>query len=455
MNELRELACADQYNANNLGHYFSDAKLWQMATYNAAIATGSDLVLGSLEPGKLADIAIFAGGKHLYHRAVLEAGASAVLLVVKAGRALYGEADVVDALAEGCEALDVCGTPRSICLEHEFGVTYATLAGQVADGNPAYPAFFCGEPDGEPTCTPSRPGEFTGIAATDDEDGDGIASGDDCPDVFNPIRPIDHDAQADVDGDGVGDACDDTPVGDDLDGDAVANMVDNCPFRSNADQADGDDDTKGDSCDFCPDAANPNTVCGPEPAQERTIQEIQGGEVPEGTLVTIRGAIVIGVWANGAWVQAPGATENGGIHVFTGPNPGVVVGDQVDASGEVLEYFGDTEIENGSFSSKTSGTPLAPLALTVAQAMDEKYEGMLVQLTNVKSVQNPYDCSVDNPACADQSLWSVNNRVVVYNRLYQDDDWTARMGQDPITGVMMTRFDRRRIMPRSGGDFGE
>jgi cytosine/adenosine deaminase-related metal-dependent hydrolase len=457
MNVLRELACADEYNKNNLGGYFSDEKLWQMVTYNAAIATGSDLLLGSLEPGKLADIAIFAAGSGVYHRAVLEAEADDVLLVIKAGRPLFGEADVVDGLEDGgCEALDVCGSARSICLEREFGVTYAALAGQVAAGNPAYPAFFCGAPDAEPTCVPSRSGEFSGVAAAGDPDGDGLADGDNCPDVFNPIRPIDHDVQADVDGDGQGDACDPTPVGEDLDGDTVANMTDNCPFNANADQLDGDEDAKGDMCDYCPDAANPNTVCGPEPAQEATIEEVQTGAIAEGTTVMIRDAVVIGTWSNGVWVQAPGATRNGGIHVFTGPNAGVVIGDQVDASGDVFEYFTDTELENGVVTKTGTATPLAPIELTVAQARNEVYEGMLVRVMDVSQVENPYDCSADNEACADADLWEVNNRVIVYNRLYQDDDWSAQMGQEaPITGVMMTRFDRRRIMPRSSADFGE
>ena len=456
MNVLRELACADEYNRNNLAGYFSDEQLWRMATWNAALATGSDLLLGSLEPGKLADISVFAGGPGVHHRAVIEAGAEDVVLVIKAGRPMFGEADLVDGLeAGGCEAIDVCGGARSICLERELGLGYAELAAQVAAGNPAYPAFFCGTPDAEPTCVPSRPGEFTGVAAAGDDDGDGIAGGDNCPTVFNPVRPIDGGAQVDVDGDGEGDACDETPVGDDLDGDAVANMTDNCPFKPNADQADGDEDAKGDTCDRCPDAANPNTVCGPEPAQEATIEQIQTGEIAEGTLVIVRGAVVIGVWANGVWVQAPGVNRNAGIHVFTGPNAGVVVGDRVDASGEVLEYFGDTELDDAVVTRTGSGAPLAPIELTVAQAQNEVYEGMLVRVMDVSQVENPYDCSADNPACADQNLWRVNSSLVVYNRLYQDADWNARMGQDPITGVMMTRFDRRRIMPRSGADFGD
>ncbi len=50
--------------------------------------------------------------------------------------------------------------------------------------------------------------------------------------------------QADLDGDGQGDACDG-----DRDGDAVLDVVDNCPLVANADQADLDADSNGDACD--------------------------------------------------------------------------------------------------------------------------------------------------------------------------------------------------------------
>jgi hypothetical protein len=54
---------------------------------------------------------------------------------------------------------------------------------------------------------------YTGVPSATDSDGDGIPdSADNCPSVFNPIRPVDNGMQGDADNDGVGDACDPCPL---------------------------------------------------------------------------------------------------------------------------------------------------------------------------------------------------------------------------------------------------
>lgn len=89
-----------------------------------------------------------------------------------------------------------------------------------------------------------------------DTDGDRVCDGDDnCPTAFNLN-------QQDLDGDGVGDVCDPTPSasdpgvcagrGGDRDGDEWCGVDDNCPNVANPDQSDVDGNGVGDVCDDDP-----------------------------------------------------------------------------------------------------------------------------------------------------------------------------------------------------------
>ncbi len=212
MNMLRELRCADSLNRDHFGGHFSDRDLWLMATANAARATGASATIGTLAVGYMADIAVFRAKPDAdEHRAVIDAEVDDVVLVLRAGAPLYGDeallaADGVD--GADCESFDVCGTAKRACVMKDTGNVSLAQVRSAIEAN--YPLFFCGEPDDEPTCVPYRAGAYSGVTALDG-DGDGIADdGDNCPDVFNPVRLLES-AQGDDDDDGVGDVCDPCP----------------------------------------------------------------------------------------------------------------------------------------------------------------------------------------------------------------------------------------------------
>jgi large repetitive protein len=371
MNMLRELECASYLNQNQFGGYFSYRALWDMATGGSAGAMAIDDVLGALRAGLKADISIYDGRDiEDPFEAVVKARAADVHLVMRGGELLYGDTPVMEAVASlqgnnTCETIpgDVCGNPRSVCLNQDTGKTYTSLAGVNSE---SYPLFHCDAPADEPSCVPARVGEYTGVVTAADPDGDGLeGDADNCPSIFNPIRPLDDGTQADFDMDGLGDVCDpcpmdadtedcSTPDPNDRDNDGVANLVDNCPSMSNADQADADGDDIGDVCDPCPEAANPAGAGCPA-----SIYEVKTGEVAEGSQVSVTGVVTATIEsrfflqvAEADWDAEQGVL-NSGIYVYMSASQvdntaAVVVGDSIRIDATVSSYYGQIQLSGVS-----------------------------------------------------------------------------------------------------------
>ncbi len=133
------------------------------------------------------------------------------------------------------------------------------------------------------------------------------------------------------------------------------------------------------------------------------IFEIQGAGAAspfDGATVTTVNNVVTAVGPNGFAMQTPtdrsdsDINTSDGIFVFTGGAPGVAVGDLVDVTGEVVEFFGMTEITGSPVVTEVgTGTVPAPVIFNASVPSPdpvfpscaiefECYEGMLVDVAD-------------------------------------------------------------------------
>ncbi|MFH2005537.1 MAG: amidohydrolase family protein [bacterium] len=473
MNMLRELQCADYLNEHHFSGFFTDRDLWMMATFNAAVAMGAQGRIGVLQQGRVADIAVFDGSTNVDYRAVIDAAPTDVLLVLRGGELLLGNTEIVESILgaspAGCEIEDVCGSSKSVCAQRDAGISMASIRAAVhAD---SYGLHFCGDPPDEPSCMPTRVGEYTGMSTATDADGDGIDDAEDnCPGVFNPIRVLDGSAQPDEDGDGIGDACDVCPLTatndclpptpGDADGDGVLDVDDNCPFDSNAGQADGDNDGLGDVCDACPSYPSPGGAC---PA---TIYDIKQGVVTEGSRVLVLSALVTAVAEGmGFFLQVhpsdPGyaGEDYSGIFVYAaGLQSFPAPGDRLDVEATVLDWYGQIELSGPSvLAVQSTGNALPPPVVVppadVIQggARQAALEAALVTVANVSvlAIQPPAGPGDSDPT----DEFVVTGGLKVNDYLYLVTPFPAVSDViASITGVLRWANNDSKLEPRDGND---
>ncbi len=494
MNILRELQCAEGLNANYFGNKLSDEDLWKMVTANGAAATATTQHIGRLLPGRLADIAIFKRQGSNFFRSIIDAQPEDVVLTMRGGRFMYGDANVIaQSGTASCDAISVCGAQKSVCITGDVSVLTGANAGTslalLQQGNTTtYPLFFCGvTPTNEPTCVPERPvttlgpgtnshnGSTLYSSASTDTDKDGIPDAmDNCPGVFNPVRPMDNGVQPDVDNDGVGDVCDVCPLNpgstcapfdpNDRDSDLVPNATDNCPNHYNPMQEDVDGDGKGDVCDPCPTLPNPGAQACPV-----TIYDIKRGVAPTGTPVALPNVLVTASGAGGFYLQVSPSDpvydggSYSGLFVYA-PSNGLVAGDRVDIpSGTPANFFGQRQLSNvgalgtdGGMVRLSQGNPLPVPAVIPAStwstaAAAEPLESVLVRVADVTVLSHNPDAG---PGDANPT-----NEFVVTGDLYVNDYLYAAsplpvVGTyfQSLTGVFEYRNNRYKLNVRGPSD---
>lgn len=473
INILREFKCVDSYNKDHLNSFFTDREIWQMATENNATALRIADVTGSLREGLVADIAIFDGKTAAnFYRAVIEASEKDVSLVMRGGKPLYGDKDILDSMSVAdCDELNVCEVTKTVCVKSETGKTLAELS---AANDSSYGLFFCTTPTNEPTCIPARTraadeaNPYTGTITADDADGDGIDNVEDnCPYIFNPVRPLDETVQGDADGDDIGDVCDPCPLVadsdlctvpdfDDKDGDGIRNVEDNCPYISNSDQKDIDGDWAGDACDLCPNVTN---MLGADcPVEDLTIYDIMKDGRPAGLPVRVEG-IVTALKEKSFYIQVdpddhdPVLLETfSGIFIFISSSSTLTIpalGDKVAVSGKVDDYYGQIQLNYVTAIEMVTagkGVPdpvvVDPAGIATDGSLVDDYNSVLVQvdMVTVNTAADSYDeFIVTDGLRVDDYLFDYANPAV--NTMFSY-----------IRGVLTFNFSNSKVQPRSSAD---
>ena len=177
-----------------------------------------------------------------------------------------------------------------------------------------------------------------------------------------------------------------------------------------------------------------------------TIEDIQGQAASspyDGQVVKTYG-VVTGVFSSGFFMEMKPGGAWRGIYVYLGSAPSVSVGDSVEVTGTVDEYYSLTELTgNPTVNILGSSTPPPPVDVQSGPANDEQWEGVLIRVVDAvcESLQNAY------------GEWIVDDGS---GNLMVDDmgvSFTPTVGDTyTITGPLTYTYGRYKIEPRDAND---
>ena len=150
----REAACALYATKKSYDFVLEAKTIWEMMTINAAKVAGFEKQLGSLEPGKVADIVIFGGESSgdAYSQAIYSPEED-IELVMRGGKILLAAESLESLTTTSCETLDFGENTKIACVKDELNSTFSDFETSLQG---VYPAILPGIPPDEPMCDPSR-----------------------------------------------------------------------------------------------------------------------------------------------------------------------------------------------------------------------------------------------------------------------------------------------------------
>ena len=188
-----------------------------------------------------------------------------------------------------------------------------------------------------------------------------------------------------------------------------------------------------------------------------TIYEIQyttdpSGDSPfEDQIVTVTGIVTAtGYYASyndRFFISEPEGGAWNGIYIFHS-DEGIQIGDEVEVTGTVTEYYNFTEINYATVSVISSGNPVpSPVEITTNDlATEEMYESVLVKINNITVAQS-YDGYGQWYVDDGSGQCQIDNQIYTYSNPQIGDYFSS------IVGVVDYSFDEFGLNPRTEEDF--